>query len=62
MEYSSDYELKLLNIIKEYSQEEYESLINAPQMVTVDHLEVLAEKYPTEEEFRKEYCEKRGWE
>lgn len=62
MEYNSEYELKLLEIIKEYSQEEYDSLVNAPQVITTDHLEVLAEQYPTEEKFRKEYCEQRLWE
>lgn len=56
MEYVTEYELKMLDLIKKYSEEEYEELTNAPMTYTVDHLDWLGDKYPTLEEFEK-YCQ-----
>lgn len=38
MEYPSNYAIHLLEIIRKYSEEEYQSWMNAPQLIAVDHL------------------------
>lgn len=50
----SEYQEKLLELIKKYDPEEYEDLMNCPYGgIVEDHLDFLAEKYPTLEEFEK---------
>ena len=58
MDYISDYQEKMLELIKKYYKEEYDELIGAPLLSVLDHLDYLEEKYPTLEEFENNYCKK----
>lgn len=42
----------MLKLIREYSEREYKELMNAPAVITEDHLDILCERYPTEKEAR----------
>ena len=49
------YHEELLAVIKKYDPEEYEELIHGDKVAVEDHLDALAEQFPTIEEFEKSY-------
>ena len=58
MEYLSDTQAKMLDLIKKYSPEEYDDLMDSDLAYVLDHMNDLEEKYPTLEQFENEYCKK----
>ena len=52
------YHKQLLEVIKKHDPEEYENLMNNPYGgIVEDHLDALAEQFPTIEEFEKSYTQ-----
>lgn len=56
MDYTPENQKKMLDLIKKYSKEEYDELMEAPMLAVLDHLDFLEGKYPTLEEFEEKYC------
>ncbi len=44
---------EMLDLIREYSEREYQELMKAPVGITEDHIDYLLEKYPTEKAARE---------
>lgn len=53
-----EYHKQLLEVIKKYDPEEYADLMNNPYGgIVEDHLDALAEQFPTIEEFEKSFTQ-----
>lgn len=44
---------EMLDLIREYSEREYQELMKAPVGITEDHIDHLLEQYPTEKAARE---------
>lgn len=54
-----EYHKQLLEVIKEHDPEEYNDLMSNPYGgIVEDHLDALAEQFPTIEAFEKSYTDK----